>query len=358
MRKIFCLLGVLVWGGVLHAADLDLTPEEAAVVAAIKAKNNASAPDETIKLPETTKQQAFAEHEQETAQPAAGQAPSSASAQVSATPQDTAAPQEPAAIATPTAMQPAPAQGAPAQADQTAAATPTPAQTALPPAEEPAEEEDLSKYQNKCLTVAFIDIDEAFSKHPRTVAVKEQIRLKILAKEQEVQSARQIIDTLTLENSRLAERLNQLKPFYERIVVAPQELAPKIKEEADSLTLENLLNRLLFSGAELITASPLSTPQELDDISARIAANQKIIAERGFFIDNYKYATREEILKLEEKEVKAILKDIYTEIKSFAKKRNIGAVVRKDEILYGEKPVNVTKDFVNRLKKSKKYRKK
>ena len=346
MRKIFCLLGVLVWGGVLHAADLDLTPEEAAVVAAIKAKNNTSAPDETIKLPETTKQQAFAEHEQESSQPAAGPVPSST------------APQAAPATATPTATQPAPAQGAPAQADKTAAATPTTAQTALPPAEEPEEEEDLSKYQNKCLTVAFIDIDEAFSKHPRTVAVKEQIRLKILAKEQEVQSARQIIDTLTLENSRLAERLNQLKPFYERIVVAPQELAPKIKEEADSLTLENLLNRLLFSGAELITASPLSTPQELDDISARIAANQKIIAERGFFIDNYKYATREEILKLEEKEVKAILKDIYTEIKSFAKKRNIGAVVRKDEILYGEKPVNVTKDFVNRLKKSKKYRKK
>ena len=346
MRKIFCLLGVLVWGGVLHAADLDLTPEEAAAVAAIKAKNNASAPDETIKLPETTKQQAFAEHEQESSQPAAVPVPSSA------------APQAAPATATPTATQPAPAQGAPAQADKTAAATPTPAPTALPPAEEPEEEEDLSKYQNKCLTVAFIDIDEAFSKHPRTVAVKEQIRLKILAKEQEVQSARQIIDTLTLENSRLAERLNQLKPFYERIVVAPQELAPKIKEEADSLTLENLLNRLLFSGAELITASPLSTPQELDDISARIAANQKIIAERGFFIDNYKYATREEILKLEEKEVKAILKDIYTEIKSFAKKRNIGAVVRKDEILYGEKPVNVTKDFVNRLKKSKKYRKK
>lgn len=355
MRKIFCLLGVLVWGGVLHAADLDLTPEEAAVVAAIKAKNNASAPDETIKLPETTKQQAFAEHEQESAQPVAGQVPSSA------------APQEPAATAPAQPEIPfqtqrlavEPVEKKPQQAAPDTPAT-APLSVALP-AEQPDatdEPEDLSKYQNKCLTVAFIDIDEAFSKHPRTVAVKEQIRLKILAKEQEVQSARQIIDTLTLENSRLAERLNQLKPFYERIVVAPQELAPKIKEEADSLTLENLLNRLLFSGAELITASPLSTPQELDDISARIAANQKIIAERGFFIDNYKYATREEILKLEEKEVKAILKDIYTEIKSFAKKRNIGAVVRKDEILYGEKPVNVTKDFVNRLKKSKKYRKK
>ena len=54
--------------------------------------------------------------------------------------------------------------------------------------------------------------------------------------------------------------------------------------------------------------------------------------------------------------VKEILKDIYLEIKSFAKKRNIGAVVRKDEVLYGEKPINVTKDFINRLKKAKKYR--
>ena len=333
----------------------------AAVVAAIKAKNNTSAPDETIKLPETTKQQAFAEHEQESSQPAAGPVPSSTAPQISAAPQEPAAtaPTQPEIPFQAQRLAVEPVEKKPQQAAPDTPAT-APLSVALP-AEQPDETdepEDLSKYQNKCLTVAFIDIDEAFSKHPRTVAVKEQIRLKILAKEQEVQSARQIIDTLTLENSRLAERLNQLKPFYERIVVAPQELAPKIKEEADSLTLENLLNRLLFSGAELITASPLSTPQELDDISARIAANQKIIAERGFFIDNYKYATREEILKLEEKEVKAILKDIYTEIKSFAKKRNIGAVVRKDEILYGEKPVNVTKDFVNRLKKSKKYRKK
>ena len=55
--------------------------------------------------------------------------------------------------------------------------------------------------------------------------------------------------------------------------------------------------------------------------------------------------------------VKDILQDIYKEIKSFARKRNIGAVVRKDDILYGEQPVNVTKDFINRLKKSKKFRK-
>ena len=140
-------------------------------------------------------------------------------------------------------------------------------------------------------------------------------------------------------------------------MVEPQELAPKIQESADSLTLGNLLNRLTFSGAEILSTSPLNTPAQLDDITARIAANKKIIAERSFFIDNYKYATREEILKLEKQEVNAILKDIYTEIKSFARKRNIGAIVRKDEVLYGDKPVNVTNDFINRLKKAKKYRK-
>ena len=232
------------------------------------------------------------------------------------------------------------------EAAQTDTKTPPPAPTDTP-----------SATPGTCLTVAFIDIDIAFNEHPRTVAVKEQIRQKILAKEAEVQEAKQRIEALAYENARLSARLRELKPFYERIVVEPTPLLPKIAEPADTLVLNNLLNRLTFSYAEVLSASPLNTPEQLEDITARIAANKKMIAQHSFFIDNYKYATREEILTLEKKEVTEILQDIYTEIKSFAQKRNIGAVVRKDEILYGERPVNVTKDFVNRLKKSKKYRK-
>ena len=210
---------------------------------------------------------------------------------------------------------------------------------------------------SKCLTVAFIDIDEAFNAHPRTVAVKEQIRLKILSKEDEVATAKALITTLQEENRRLLGLLRQLKPFYERIVVEPHELAPRPLEKADELELGNILNRLTFAGTDVFYATPLNTPAQLEDLKARIASNQRRIEERSFFIDNYKAQTREEILKLEEQEVKEILKDIYLEIKSFAQKRNIGAVVRKEEVLYGQKPVNVTKDFINRLKKAKKYRK-
>lgn len=243
-------------------------------------------------------------------------------------------------------------------------------QTSAKPEEEPDEtfeeetqdtddgaDEHVGSPSKKCLTVAFIDIDEAFNEHPRTRAVKKQIDLKIRSKQREVQSARDIIAALEAENNLLARQLAVLKPFYERIVT-DQLLLPKPPESADTLLLGNTLNRLLFSGCEALPPAPLNSPAKLDDVTERIGANKKIIAERGFFIDNYKYQTREEILKLEEEEVKAILQDIYTEIKSFARKRNIGAVVRKDEILYGQQPVNVTKDFVNRLKKSKKYRKK
>ncbi len=222
----------------------------------------------------------------------------------------------------------------------------TPAQEETSPSAKPA----------ACLPVAFIDIDTAFNEHPRTIAVKEQIRLKILAKEEEVRGAKQLIETLARENAALSAQLRALKPFYERIVVEPFPLLPKVQEPADTLVLNNLLNRLTFSRAEVLDAAPLNTPQQLEDIKTRISTNKKIITERGLFIDNYKYATREEILTLEKKEVTEILQDIYTEIKSFAQKRNIGVVVRKDEILYGANPVNVTKDFVNRLKKSKKYR--
>ena len=222
---------------------------------------------------------------------------------------------------------------------------------------EPAEGETGGSAAQKCLTVAFVDIDEAFNAHPRTVAVKEQIRQKILSKEEEVANAKDLIARLHEENDRLAGLIRQLKPFYERIVVEPHKLFPRPAENADELELGNVLNRLTFAGTDVFYASPLNTPAQLEDLKARMASNKQTIEEREFFIDNYKAQTREEILKLEEQEVKEILKDIYLEIKSFAKKRNIGAVVRKDEVLYGEKPVNVTKDFINRLKKAKKYRK-
>ncbi len=213
------------------------------------------------------------------------------------------------------------------------------------------------KSPQKCLLVAYIDIDIAFNEHPHTQAVKKQIDLKIKSKQREVENAKDIINALELENKLLSRQLAELKPFYERIIT-DQILLPKVPESADTLLLNNTLNRLIFSGTEVLSTSPLNSPARLDDLTERIGANKKIIAERSFFIDNYKYQTREEILRLEEQEVKAILQDIYNEIKSFAKKRNIGAIVRKDEILYGQEPVNVTTDFVNRLKKSKKYRKK
>ncbi len=233
-------------------------------------------------------------------------------------------------------------------------------QAALPSSTDNKEDE-LDKEEpaaaQKCLTVAFVDIDEAFNAHPRTVAVKEQIRRKILSKEEEVAQAKQLIERLHEENGRLAGLIRQLKPFYERIVVEPHKMLPRPQENADELELGNVLNRLTFAGTDVFYASPLNTPAQLEELKARIASNKKTIEEREFFIDNYKAQTREEILNLESQEVKEILKDIYLEIKSFAKKRNIGAVVRKDEILYGQSPVNVTKDFINRLKKAKKYRK-
>lgn len=330
MKKVWLCLAVPFLTALLQAQETAadaLSEQEAAAVAAILAKTAAQAekpaePEEKIILPEETKQEAFKE-----ANP----------------PQQDAATQQPAAKQEDKTPSAKPADGAP---EETAA-----------PAEAEEDGADQPKEALKCLTVAYIDIDEAFNEHPRTIAVKEQIRLKILSKEEEVNGAKQLISVLEAENKRLAVQVRELKPYYERIVVEPQALKPQIQESADSLLLGNVLNRLTFSGAEILSTSPLNTPAELDDLTARIASNKKIIAERSLFIDNYKYTTREEILKLEKKEVNEILKDIYTEIKSFAKKRNIGAIVRKDEILYGEKPVNVTKDFISRLKKAKKYRK-
>ena len=320
MRKSLLLI-LLLSGAYAMAQETSIdefTPQELAVVEAIKAKNAELQPpmqapktqisedaNGDIKLSEQAKQQAWEEQKREET-----------------------------------------------DSDQTAAANATPSdKTDAKTDKEPPQENDAQ--QN--MTVAFIDIDEAFNQHPRTQSVKKQIDEKIRSKEREVDNAKEVIEALTAENDMLSRQLAELKPFYERIIT-DQPLLPKIPESADGLDLLNTLNRLTFAGSEMITTSPLNSPARLEDITERITANKKIIAERNFFIDNYKYQTREEILNLEKEEVKNILQDIYTEIKSFAQKRNIAAVVRKDEILYGQQPVNITKDFVSTLKKSKKYR--
>ena len=316
MRKWFWLCVLCLFSLPIIAQEIELTEQERSIIEMIKAKNqtppvpssdpmqvpphavDTTAADSNIQLSDFAKQQAWEEQKQTSSKPLSG------------------------------------AEQTPSQ-DTTSA--------------------DVS--DAKCLTVAFIDIDVAFNAHPRTQAVKKQIDQKIKSKQREVQNAKDVIAALEAENQLLVRQLTQIKPFYERIIT-DQPLGPKVPESTDTLQFNNALNHLIFAGSEVLSATPLNTPGRVEDLTDRISANKKIIAERNFFIDNYKYQTREEILKLEQEEVKEILQDIYAQIKSFAQKRNIGAVVRKDEILYGQKPVNVTKDFVSQLKKSKKYHKK
>ena len=170
MKKVWLCLTVPFLTALLQAQETSadaLSEQEASAVAAILAKTAAQAekpaePEEKIILPEETKQEAFKE-----ANP----------------------PQQPAAKPEDKTPSAKPADGAP---EETAA-----------PAEAEEDGADQPKEVLKCLTVAYIDIDEAFNEHPRTIAVKEQIRLKILSKEEEVNGAKQLISVLEAENKRL-----------------------------------------------------------------------------------------------------------------------------------------------------------
>jgi len=337
---VLCLVGCM--GLRAQESATEFSAEEAAAVASILAKENQASAEKIISSAQTSAQSAQTTPAPENSAPTNTQSapePAGADAEKIILPEET----KKQALAETNAQTP--------QAD--------PAPQAQEPENQEPDDDELTPAgkKQKCLLVAFIDIDEAFNAHPRTIAVKEQIRDKIRSKEDEVQKAKALIEQLRAENSRLARQLKEIKPFYERIVIEPHPLLPKIEESADSVELGNVLNRLTFAGVEVLSGSPLNTPAELTDITAQIAENKRIIQEKELFIDTYKYTTREEILKLEQQEVKEILQDIYKEIKSFARKRNIAAVVRKDEVLYGEAPVNATKDFINRLKKSKKFRK-
>ena len=251
---IACLLAIPAGAQKPGAADA-FSAEEAAAVAALLANQakeeaaaaQAKAEEEKIVLPEETKKQA----------------------QQDANAKDVAAQEE------------KPAQTA-AEKTENPEEKPTEEKTS----DEEKEDEKDAEAKAACLTVAFVDIDVAFNEHPRTIAVKQQIRDKILAKEDEVARAKDEIEIRTRENNLLAALVREIKPFYERIVVEPHPLLPRVEEPADTLELTNLLNRLTFAQAEVLSASPLNTPAQLEDILARMAENKKVIEERSFFIDN------------------------------------------------------------------------
>ena len=247
--------------------------------------------------------------------------------------------------------------------------SPAPEASPLPPAPTPAPSKTLKKgfalggtqddlYEEAPLpagTLAvYIDIEEAFNKNPWTLKARRGMRLDLETKQLEYAQAQQQLKDLRLKEKNLEDELYRAQPYFEgrQYMEAPAgNIYPKLQNDG----LGKILNTITFALADTRSASPGNSPQKLEQLKENIKDAKKTILERESYLLNYKELSKEEVLSRQDYIVQAVLKEIYSGVQEYAKVRNIGIVVDKKDLIYGQ-PLDITEEFIKWMQKyHKKY---
>ena len=210
--------------------------------------------------------------------------------------------------------------------------------------------------ENKGPIAAYLDINYVFKNHPWTSATKKELSGQLQEKALEIEHVKEDIQSLQEEAARYQDYMDNLLPFYQK----PKIEYPDAISQTENMKLyaqtADIINDLTFKSADIRFNSPLDSAALLDKTREELRGVNAKIKEKELYIETQRVETRDNIKQKEDVEVNEILQDIYNELKLYAQKRNIAIIVNKQDILYGQKPVDVTADFVDRLTKTRKSR--
>lgn len=220
-----------------------------------------------------------------------------------------------------------------------------------------AEEDDTPEDEKiKDALTAYLDIEHAFNNHPWTVECKLQFSEEIRSAAADITQTKEEIEQLKETIARLGEEANNIRPFY-RPLYTPEGVYPRPPEDPSARELEDFISDLNFSGAVQLKDSPVNSGAKLDEILEKIDAAAREITEKEVLLAHSRAVNVDEFKAREQREIEVILEDIYSELKKYCLKRNVKAVVNKKEILFGQRPVDITQDFTVRLQKTRKNKK-
>ena len=204
--------------------------------------------------------------------------------------------------------------------------------------------------------VAYLDIDYVFKNHPWTAFSKTELQDALQKKADEIENAKKEISALRDASAALENTTDSLKPFYEAVYssddgtpVFPRPQGLNFDDTADAIS-----RSLVFSGADIRFNSPLDSVAVIDQNRKKIEDDITAAHDKEIWIEKQKFDTENDVKRREAARVKEILQDIYKELKDFSEKRNIAVVVSKRDILYGQNIVDITQEFTDRLKKTRK----
>ncbi|MGB2578449.1 Skp family chaperone [Elusimicrobium simillimum] len=205
---------------------------------------------------------------------------------------------------------------------------------------------------------AYLDITYVFKNHPWTSNTKASLQSELQSKALEIEELKKDVEFLREETALLDEGLQKLKPFYKANYFGEDvKIYPVPKDFLTQDKVDSIVRDIVFSGADIRFNSPVDSYLVTEKYNDRIKNNIAVIYDKELAIEQQKYDTKNKVKQEEGLEVQEILADIYEELKLYAQKRNIAIIVNKKDILYGQKPVDITADFMDRIKKTKKNRK-
>ncbi|WP_428896992.1 hypothetical protein Dip518_000778 [Parelusimicrobium proximum] len=211
--------------------------------------------------------------------------------------------------------------------------------------------EDESKKEP---VVAYLDIEYVFKNHPWTLHTKQTFKEEIDQRTSEIAQIQDELENVKRELPLLRQRLLELTPFYHTVIFPDEIYLLPITVEDNTTELNNLINATIYTGVEELYDSPMDKNLILQEVKDKITFNKNLIKEKEDYINLRRATSVEQIKEKETTEVEEILQDIYSELKLYCLKRNVSAVVNKKEILFGQQPTDITMDFADRLKKTRK----
>jgi Skp family chaperone for outer membrane proteins len=227
-----------------------------------------------------------------------------------------------------------------------------------------AVELSISENRGEIGTVGFVDIDEIFKKFPETQEAKKAFK-------QELEKNQVLVDKKKKELFAIKSELIKLKE--EKMLL---DTYPKEQQDGDLSTLSSTAVNL--PGYTFKSKTENQTPEEIiknpqddnpytkqsvqsnvkstDDIIApkknieiKIQNLEELYEQKQIEFKTFVELTQKKLSKLEEAKKQKILAKIYEAIKQAAIEEHISVVVRKQDVLFGQKMVDLTGKVIKKL---------
>jgi len=206
--------------------------------------------------------------------------------------------------------------------------------------------------KNSSAGIAYLDIEMIFNEHPMTARLKGEFEAEVAKRKKELSDMEGSIKYLQGVILSSTTEINKLKTEIDQVNNAIKE-----KNKPPQTILLPGTTTLFVVPAAVSTSTVKADPAIIDadektikDKEAGIELIKADILKKQQEIVKKNKTNKEELIKLEDTNTKAVLSDIYKVIETLALEYNLTIVVDKNNVLYGQASQDLTDKLRDRMR--------